>query len=581
MRFYFLIWALLALPFTLQAESLEFEGKMYPEVVFESVVNESALDTPSHDVDISQLEFQTRINQSKGYMTAYYRDLVKLNLLKQEKFMASISLVAVKMRKTFKSENHFLVFLEDSYLQKNDYQISQSDIDKIDEILKTNHSELSQQLAINYQKYKAFDMNSELALSYLLDRVDELPKQSLALQWMDINYWIEKINENDLSQEANSFLTYYLNTDLARIMIALAAFILILAVQHSVLIFIVWLLNRKERTSNQFWVKSLDFPFKLAAFLLASHISLYILISGGADLSGWLKAVNTGYIIALALAAYNLSAEWLVLYSDSFFDKYPQVRQELVSLVIKAVRLVFALVVLMFALFQLDVDIKAIVASLGVGGIAVAWALKETLSNVFAYMNIMVDESFKQGEWIQSEDKRINGDVVQIRVRTTTIRTFDNKLAFIPNIELANTPIYNLSRRVIGRRIKFHVRLALDTPSYKVEEYVRAVKDMLVSNEDIATENITFNSKSTKLMATEDALGVKRNILVYADSISSDAIEILVYCFSQTIDWEEWLNVKQSVILNCLDIAEQQDVEVAIPTSKVSLTRDNTSPARG
>ena len=124
----------------------------------------------------------------------------------------------------------------------------------------------------------------------------------------------------------------------------------------------------------------------------------------------------------------------------------------MIVFLLRITKIILILLVLLFLLSQLGIDIKAIAASLGVGGIAVALASKDTLANFFGSLNIMTDNSFSQGDWIKTND--VEGTVVDIRMRTTRIRTFDNAMITIPNSQLANSHIMNWSKKIIGRRIK-------------------------------------------------------------------------------------------------------------------------------
>jgi len=568
------VYLLLSMLLSFYVQADEVLGEAYPETVFKKIILGGEVEIGDNRALMARLGYQTELNRSKGFSTAYYRDVSELARLQQEEFMARVITQLIEMRKSFKSAGDIQVYIDDSSFAILDYRLSEEDLNEISLLIEKGGSSATGALIENFESYKDFTLNSELALAYLSIRSVDISQTNKAIQWSDVNYWAGLANENNFSKELNSYTSYYFQTDIARIILAVTFFILIIAIQHSVLIFIVWALNRRESTSNKFWVKSLNLPFKLGAILLAAQVSILIIMTGGLDLEAWLKVINTGYILVLSYAAVNLSNQWLDLYSDDFFERHPNVRKELVSFVMKAIRVIVVIVVILFALVQMNVDIKAIVASLGAGGLIIAFALKETVSNIFAYLNIMMDNVFKQSEWIKTD--KVEGVVIELKVRTTRIRTFHNTELTVPNTALANTVIENMDRRLIGRRIKFAIRLGLDTPASIIDSYTKEVTDMLKGHADIASENLKFSGKSPKLVAKEDELGVKRNILVFVDKIAPDAFEVLVYCFSKSTVWEEWFAVNQDVILSCSDIAKKNGIKVAIPQSQVHIESNST-----
>jgi small-conductance mechanosensitive channel len=97
------------------------------------------------------------------------------------------------------------------------------------------------------------------------------------------------------------------------------------------------------------------------------------------------------------------------------------------------------------ALAFLNVDVSTLLATLGVGGLAVALALKDTLENFFAGLHVMADRPVREGDWIHVHETGDRGVVLQVGWRSTRIRTVDNNVLVIPNIKLASGLITNLT----------------------------------------------------------------------------------------------------------------------------------------
>jgi len=214
---------------------------------------------------------------------------------------------------------------------------------------------------------------------------------------------------------------------------------------------------------------------------------------------------------------------------------------------------------------------------LGIGGFAVALAARESLSNFFGTLSILMSEVFSQGDWIAVDGKE--GNVVEIGLRVTTIRTFDNALIAIPNATLANKEVKNWSRRIIGRRIKMTLALKYDSKREDLHNAIAQIRQMLREHPGIATEKTMYQDrgkKSAKLVSKEDELGVKRTLMVYLDAFDDSSINILIYAFTKSTVWQEWLETKEDVMYKLMEIIERNHLAFAFPTVTIDQVCDET-----
>ena len=123
------------------------------------------------------------------------------------------------------------------------------------------------------------------------------------------------------------------------------------------------------------------------------------------------------------------------------------------------------------------------------------------------------------------------GTVVDIRMRTTRIRTFDNAMITVPNSQIANAHILNWSKRIIGRRIKMSIGITYESKMDDIINLKNDILDMLFSHPMIATnKNIDISrTKAFEAIKMEDLDGVKNTLLVYIDEFGPSSINILVY----------------------------------------------------
>ena len=248
-----------------------------------------------------------------------------------------------------------------------------------------------------------------------------------------------------------------------------------------------------------------------------------------------------------------------------------KVKNEVVNISIKIVNFVLMLIGLLIILYFLGVDLTAVLSGLGIGGLAFALAAKDSLANFFGTLSILFSDSFSQGDWIAING--VEGTVVEIGLRATKIRTFDNAMLTMPNQTLANGEIKNWNKRVLGRRIKMNLGIKYDSKLSDIKNTISDIKEMLHNHPNIATKNSTHNSKyhslSAKLISVDDVQGVKKTLLVFLDEFSDSSINILVYCFSKTVNWDEWLAVKEDLMYKIMQIFENNNIEFAFPSLSI------------
>ena len=188
------------------------------------------------------------------------------------------------------------------------------------------------------------------------------------------------------------------------------------------------------------------------------------------------------------------------------------------------------------------VNVTALIASLGLGGLAFALAAKDTAANLFGSIAILLDKSIKIGDWIKVNG--VEGTVEDIGMRTTKIRTFYKSLVVVPNQIVANSHIENFSRRET-RRILMRIGLTYDTTNKQIESIISDIKSLLKSHNGIA-QNETM--------------------LVNFDNFGDSAKEIFIYTFTDTAIWQEYLNIKEDIAYKIDEIVRKNGSSFAFPS---------------
>jgi MscS family membrane protein len=241
-------------------------------------------------------------------------------------------------------------------------------------------------------------------------------------------------------------------------------------------------------------------------------------------------------------------------------------RKELFNLAVQTTKGLIVIFILAFGLNHFGISLTAIISTLGVGGLAFALAAKDTLSNLFGGITILFDNIYRMGDWIRVGD--VEGTVAEIGLRSTTIRTFDNALITIPNSLVSVSSVMNWNRRAVGRRIKMYIGVTYESNMDDLRQGVEDIRSMLRDHPEIANPEQKHGNKrrNFKFLSLEDTHGIKSTQLVFMDRFNDFSIDIIIYCFSKTVVWSEWLAVKEDVLFKIAEILEKNNLEFAYPT---------------
>ena len=270
------------------------------------------------------------------------------------------------------------------------------------------------------------------------------------------------------------------------------------------------------------------------------------------------------YIVVNTIAALNLK---------KFEQDKSSVKGELINIGIKIINFFIFTLGFLIVLYFAGVNLTAVLSGLGIGGFAVAFAAKDTISNFFGTLSILFSDVFSQGDWIEIDGRE--GTVVEIGLRVTTIRTFDNALIAIPNGTFASKDVKNWNKRKLGRRIKMKLGVKYDSKIEDINNAISEIRQMLQNHPDIATKATEYSftarrrDRVAKLVSQEDLVGVKRTLLVYLDEFGDSSINILLYCFSKSVMWEDWLKTKEDVMQKIMEIFERNNLEFAFPSLSI------------
>ncbi len=313
----------------------------------------------------------------------------------------------------------------------------------------------------------------------------------------------------------------------------------------------------------------------------------YLLIFVGIDMGAYALLYRTDFrssLESISFIIYALIYTWLLfkvldclvlMQVQRMTRLNKQLRKDLFNLAVQVGKGLIVLIGIAVILSHFGISIVAIMSTLGIGGLAFALAAKDTLSNLFGGVTVLLDNVFKMGDWIKIGDKE--GTVAEIGLRSTTIRTFDNALVTIPNSIISVSSVINWNRRAVGRRIKMYVGVTYESNMDDIRNALADLRNMLMEHPKIANpkQKIGGVRRQFRFSSHEDTQGIKSTQLVFLDRYSDYSIDILIYCFSRSVDWSEWLEVKEDVLFKIAEILKKNNLEFAYPTQVNLLKEEN------
>ncbi len=252
-------------------------------------------------------------------------------------------------------------------------------------------------------------------------------------------------------------------------------------------------------------------------------------------------------LIALGIVqiAHWLSQVSLVWLKSNLGNSQHSSLHSALGLISFATRLVIWSLAFVVLLSNLGVDVTALVAGLGIGGVAVAFALQNILSDLFASLSIVLDRPFEVGDFIIVGD--VQGNVEHIGVKTTKIRSLSGEQILLANSDLLGSRIRNF-KRMRERRVVFNVGIVYETPREKVAQVPTWIKDIILTDPLARYDRAHFRS------------------------FGDFSLNIEVVYFVLSAEFLIYMETQQSMNLKIMDKFAAEGVEFAYPTQVVHVT---------
>jgi MscS family membrane protein len=213
---------------------------------------------------------------------------------------------------------------------------------------------------------------------------------------------------------------------------------------------------------------------------------------------------------------------------------------------------IFALGVI-YGAQNLNINIVPLITGLGIGGLAFAFAAKDTIENFFGSIAVILDRPFEVGDWVIVGE--VEGTVEELGLRSTRIRTFYNSQVTVPNATLVRATVDNLGRRTY-RRWKTYLGVQYDTPPEKLLAFTEGIRELI----------------------RQHPYTRKDFYQVWCSDFADFSLNILLYVFFHVPDWATELRERERLFVDVVRLADRLGVQFAFPTQTVHLYKEEHAP---
>ncbi len=336
--------------------------------------------------------------------------------------------------------------------------------------------------------------------------------------------------------------------DIGTLAVGLGVLVFFVLIRRLFTRFVIAVLRRwARRTRTDFDDKVLDalegpvrfIPIVLGVFFAAEYMGL----------SGNLKLVANDIVRSLIAYAIFWGFNRLVDPLSFLLTRLERVfTSAMVDWLVKAIKGAIIFVGAATILEIWGIAVAPILAGLGLVGVAVALGAQDLFKNLIAGALIIAEKRFNRGDWIRVEGV-VEGTVETIGFRSTVVRRFDKAPVYVPNSKLSDNAVTNFTE-MTHRRIYWMIGVEYRTTIDQLRRIRDGIEAYILEQEDFA---------GPPAVPTH----------VRIDRFGDSSIDLMVYCFTNTTQWAEWLEVKERLAYRIKQIVEEAGTGFAFPSQSL------------
>jgi MscS family membrane protein len=245
-------------------------------------------------------------------------------------------------------------------------------------------------------------------------------------------------------------------------------------------------------------------------------------------------------------ALYHIIDVFSLRWADIAAETDTKLDDQLVPMVRKLAKIILVISGVLLVLQNLNVNVGAMIATLGVGSIAIAFAAKDMLANFFGSIVVFIDKPFQIGDWVVVDGAE--GVVEEVGFRSTRVRTFYNSLMTLPNGVFTEKKIDNYGARQY-RRTFVTIGITYDTTPDQMQAFVEGIRAVIQANPYTRKDYYE----------------------VHMSGFGDSSLNVMLYFFFKTDSWSIELRERHNVFLEVMRLAQALKIGFAFPTQTLHL----------
>jgi len=340
----------------------------------------------------------------------------------------------------------------------------------------------------------------------------------------------------------------FLGVDIGRILVALAIFIGFMILRRAFTSFVLarfkgWVERSSIRIDNRI-IEALENPVRFIPVVMGVFFALEYL-----DLGGLFEDIGGNFVRSLVAFTIFWAFYNAVDPLSGALGRLERVfSRALVEWLVKAIKVAFVFIGAATILEIWGIQVAPLIAGLGLFGVAVALGAQDLFKNLIAGILVIAEKRFANGDWIRV-DGVVEGTVERIGFRSTRVRRFDKAPVQVPNSQLSDRAVTNFSA-MTHRRIYWTIGVEYRTSVEQLRRIRDEIEKYVLDDPDFAKppDVATF---------------------VRIDRFSDSSIDIMLYCFTVTTNWGEWLEIKERLAYRIKEIVEGAGSAFAFPSQSL------------
>ncbi|MBN1245369.1 mechanosensitive ion channel family protein [Candidatus Bathyarchaeota archaeon] len=286
-------------------------------------------------------------------------------------------------------------------------------------------------------------------------------------------------------------------------------------------------------------------------FLLAILFGLYYGLAGIASLQAYsgdfATAFTVGQILVVAFIITRITNVLISWYAEESVKHKRKVSNHILFILKKVIQVIVYVFAFLIILGIFNVNLSGVVVGLGVGGIAIALALQNILSDALSAFSIYFDRPFELGDFIVVGDYA--GTVTKIGMKSTRVQLLQGEELVISNKELTTTSVRNF-KKLQKRRIVFAVKVTYETPVEKLKKIPQIISEILKETEMADLDRVHFRQ------------------------FGDFSLDFEVVYYIKTGDYNKYMDIQQQINYRIFEEFEKEKIEMAYPTQKIFYVKD-------